>query len=739
MSDPWPVLLTGAAALAVVSVGTWAVVGGEDEGTCREALFPDDFSSEQMEALLRQIASGRGRPVQLVVDARGGSLRFFLLASRPALHDLSAVLSGIAPGVRLQETSLEAMQPLSVARLGWASQWPLLRTEQPEALVAGLLGSMADASHQGHVRLVVRLWPVRTRPGALSPNARDRLPGEQARAIRMKAAGALLRVEIVVAAHAGSAGQAAGLIERVKDSLRAATGPRGRLRHQKPRLRTPEAALSAPSRLGLGELRSLLSPAELVALTGWPIGAPQIVGLSYGVGPRLAPPQSLPRRGRVFGTSSWPGSEDRPLAQPVVGGLQHAAIIGPTGSGKSSLVANLALQDIEAGRGVLVLDGKGDLVDDILDRLPDSRRDDLIVLDPARDQPQPGLRLFSRHSDPEHTADVVLGTLQPLFADHWGVRTEHYLRLALVTLAAAPGTTVMDLPLLFADARFRLRVLRHVSDPLVLSGWQRFEALSPADQAAQIAPALTKIEQLLGRKSVRVVVGQEHPKLHFGEVLARGRIILVRLPRGLLGTPATRLLAALTLWQFVQAVEARAALPTEQRRPFLAYLDELSALDSLPLPIDDLLERARGLGVGLTLSPQSLDQLPIRIRKALLANVATLVAFRQRSSEEATALARELPGVSSVQLQHLDPFEVAIRLGLSHGVTSPVMTARTTPLSESNGTAESLRQHAASRWGTSIGDVDAAFAERHGITTNAAAAQEPDTATEGVGRRRRTS
>jgi len=261
--------------------------------------------------------------------------------------------------------------------------------------------------------------------------------------------------------------------------------------------------------------------------------------------------------------------------------------------------------------------------------------------------------------------------------------------------------------------------------------------LSPADQAVQIAPALTKLDELVGRRSLRVVLGQAHPRLHFGEVLARGRIVLVRLPPGSLGLPATRLLSSLVLWQFAQAVDARAALPPAQRRPFMAYVDEVAALGALPLPLDSLLERARGHGVGLTLAPQSLGQLSPQLRSALLANVGSLVSFRL-NHQDAMAVAIELPGVTPRQLQHLESFEVALRLSLRPGEVTPTMTGRTVPLGSTTSDAATVRALTTEHYGLSLADVDAHLAERQGLPTDA----NPDPSHPGatdLGKRRRQS
>src|SRR5262249_6678632 len=147
----------------------------------------------------------------------------------------------------------------------------------------------------------------------------------------------------------------------------------------------------------------------------------------------------------------------RGLAQPLTGALSHTLISAPTGAGKSALIANLALTDVADGRGCLVLDGKGDLVRDLLERIPTSRVDDVILLDPADPGPVPGLRVFGAGADPELTAALVLGFLRDLFRESWGVRSDQWLRAGLVTLAHDPSATLGDLPYLFSDDGYRHR------------------------------------------------------------------------------------------------------------------------------------------------------------------------------------------------------------------------------------------------------------------------------------------
>jgi len=723
----FPGELLGAAAL--LGLGVWAMQGSDEPLVWRQVRFPRDLTPEQVEVLLGQVAARRS-PVVFVVDSRPGALTFLLGAPRATLASLSAALSGIAPEVRLDDAVLAAAMPNAGWRLWWSGRWPLLRSDALELAVAGLLGQLGRVGREERLQLVVRLTAARPVPLPRSVDAKT------LRAIEAKRRGRLLRAELLLGVTAVPTGRARQLGEALTAQLRVSAGERGRLRVR--RLGAGQARQAWAEILRTRRWRvtpsTVLSPAELVSLVAWPIGAPRIAGLSYGTAPRLMPSLALPsasERGlRTFGVSTWPRTLDQPLSQPIVGALQHTAVIGPTGSGKSALLARLVEQDMRAGRGVLVIDGKGDLIsgaDGLLARIPEPRRGDVVLLDPAVEGPQPGLGLFPAGAEAELTADLLLGTLSRVYADSWGIRTSSYLRLGLTTLATQRGACLPLLPLVFTDRAFRQRLLGEVRDPLLLAAWQRFEALSDADQATQLAPALRKIDELVGRARLRVVLGQPFPRLHFGEVLARGRIVLVRLPPGLLGGPATQLLAALLLWQFFAAVEARAALPSAERRPFMAYVDEVAALGSLPLPLDGLLERARGHGVGLTLAPQSLGQLTPGLRAVLLANVGSLLSFRL-AGDEAKLVARELPEVSPEQLSALGRFEVALKLSLGPGEVTSTMTGRTLPLGDACSDPSVIRQLAGQRFGLSLEAVDATLHERLGWAT-----PDPDTVAKGDG------
>jgi DNA helicase HerA-like ATPase len=446
-------------------------------------------------------------------------------------------------------------------------------------------------------------------------------------------------------------------------------------------------------------------------MLAWPIGAPRVPGLALGTAPLLLPSNRIPREGRLLARSTWPGM-DRALAQPVVGALSHTLVAGPTGTGKSGLAANLVVQDLEARRGVLVIDGKGDLVEDILARVPARRLGDVIVLDPGRGGSLPGLRVFARGGDPELTADLLIGIFASLYTDAFGPLSARWMRVGFVTLAHDPSAMLADFPFLFSDAGFRRRLVARLDDPLLRGAWAAFEAMSPQERAHQTAAPLNKVEEIIGRRAVRAVLAQADPSIDMRTVLSAGKVVLVSLSPGQIGAPAARLLGALLVFKFFEAVQARSSVPAARRRPFFAYVDEPVLLADLPLPLDRLFELGRGLGAGLVLATQSLMQLPTGVRAAALTNAASLIAFRQ-GADDARLLARELGGVTAEELQNLGQFEVVARIGLGPGDVAPSATGCTLPLTPATSDPEAVRQASAARYGVEPAAVDAALAERH--------------------------
>jgi hypothetical protein len=733
-------LILGGVALALGGAVTgWFVDrGGQSkDGELVELRFPADIKEDMLWGVLAGM-SGLPASARVVLEVVGDhdGIRHYLRADSATVGMLRAHLRGLLPGVRLEPVETEEPGAwLMAARLRWSGPHPLLRSDRGRETAAALLGALSDlrSGEKAMVRWTLRPGrgpylperQARSSTGGQGPLAwlmpESRLDGAHLRALRSKYGGPVLHGRAVIAVAAGGRGRAVNLLTRVVAVLRAQSGMRGR-----PVMRICNSGRVGRfvERIPLGK-GSRFSPAELVGMIGWPIDAPRVPGLVLGVAPQLMPSPGLPRKGaRVWAHATWPGMEKRPLAQPLVGGLSHALIVGPSGVGKSALTASLAAADLAAGRGFLAIDGKGDLAEEILRLVPEDRRDDVIVLDPAHPGPVPGLRVFGG-GDPELAGDLVLGTLRSIFIDSWGVRSDKWLRAGLVTLAHDSTATLADLPFLFTSDAYRRRLTSRLSDPLLKATWAQFEALSPEARVQQLGSPLNKINELVGRRVVRSVLAQSDPKWDMREVLSRGLAVIVSLSPGTIGSPASRLLAACVVHELLLGVQARAQVPAARRRAFYVYVDEPRVFTDVNMPLDSLYELARGLGVGIHLSAQSITQLPDDLARSALTNAATLVAFRQ-NHDDAKLLAKELPGVTPEELQALGRFEIAARIGLDAGDVSQPVTGRTLPPGEPISDPQEIRRISAARYGTDPTEVDAALSERHGLSDAATADTEAD-------------
>ena len=354
-----------------------------------------------------------------------------------------------------------------------------------------------------------------------------------------------------------------------------------------------------------------------------------------------------------------------------------------------------------AGRAVVVVDPKGDLVADVLDRVPRDRVDDVILLDPTdADRPvglQPAGR--GRRGAPELVTDQVVSVFHHLYSAFWGPRTDDILRAALLTLAAEPGMTLVEVPLLLTDEGFRRRMVAAVDDPVALEPfWGWYEAMSPAERAQAIGPVLNKLRTFLLRRRLRNVIGQAESTFDLEAVLSDRKILLVSLSKGLLGEDAAALLGSAVLAQLWQAVQGRAALPPSARTPVFCYVDEFQDYLNLPTSLADVLAQARAYGFGLTLAHQHLGQLPPLVRTAVLANARSKVVF-QTAASDAQALAREFaPHLGAADLQALGPFEAVVAAAAGNRVLPPASMV-TLPPTEPTGYGVRGRELSRLRYG----------------------------------------
>lgn len=406
-------------------------------------------------------------------------------------------------------------------------------------------------------------------------------------------------------------------------------------------LDTAHVPFHFPLQLSVKELSSfLLLPAGEEELPGTP-----------GLHPRLTLPPGWYRNptnqqsDRTFAISMDAVSPKRLSISPR-DSLEHLHLIGPTGSGKSTAMLHLILSDINAGRSVLVLDPKADLVNDVLMRIPEKRIGDVVIIDPSDSCPCGFNPLaFKEYGSPSLIADAVLSVLKEIFSDCWGIYTQDVLTASLLTLVEAENSTLLWLLPLLTDETFRRQITSKIKDRMALGPfWEQFEGLRDTEKRQQISPVMNKLRQLTLRPGLRNVLGQAKPKFSLTDLFYKRKVVLVPLNKGLTGGESARFLGSLIVGLTWTLALSRAGIPAEKRHIVEIYIDELQDYLSLPTDLSDALAQARGLGVGLTLAHQYRDQLPINIRSGIDANARNKIVFglNSRDAKDMAAMAPEL-------------------------------------------------------------------------------------------------
>ncbi|MGW2161705.1 type IV secretory system conjugative DNA transfer family protein [Nonomuraea sp. NPDC001699] len=444
------------------------------------------------------------------------------------------------------------------------------------------------------------------------------------------------------------------------------------------RLWLPRRAVSS-RRLDSGYLLSVDELAALAHLP-WDIDAP---GVTRAGARPIAPSPAIPRA-TAGGTARVLGDADsgpqRPVALPVADARHHTHVLGGTGVGKSTLLANVVLADAHAGRGALVIDPKGDLVTDILNRLPKRAVGKTVVFDPQDPAPPPSINILAGH-DPAFAVDSVVTIFHRCFSTAWGPRVDDLLRSTCLTLTHVLGrkATLADVPRLLTDSAFRARTISKLSDELLAGFWDSYEALTPAGQATVIGPVMNKLRAVLLRPFVRQALASPDTTVPIGRLLDRGGLILARLPKGILGDDAARLFGSILLAHTWQAATRRSELPETDRPDASLVIDECHNFLNLPGHINDVLAEARGYRLSLVLAHQHLDQLPADLREALSADARNKIYFNASPKDAGDLKHHTAPLISPHDLTHLGAYQAAARL-IIDGQQTSAFTLRTRPL-----------------------------------------------------------
>jgi hypothetical protein len=655
--------------------------------------FPASLDPLAAKAALSQL-SGLSDFTELTLETIASSDGISFVIGVPAAVKRSALssLQSTIPGLR----TLPAPPLKGISRLALRLHAPsplLLRTDDAEAACRSLLGGLTGMRKDETV--VVR-WTLR----ATAPTPRE--PREIAvaakreldREWRRKLAQPGFMVSGFVLVQAAASARATQLAAHVSSSFAARRDRGGPLR-----VTSERAGRSLMSMPKTGRWSGYVTTAEALPIIGWPLGEAPYAGVERTLTRELPAPKSLSRTGRLLVLGRDSSGNERSVGLSVAGSLRHQVVVGGTGSGKTTLIGDNALSDFVRGHGLVLIDPKGpDMVDSLANRIPAELVDRVVVIDPAAPGPTPGLNIL-KSGDPDLAAEVLVGLFARLYGDSWGIRSAHYAFMAIRALVTMPDARLTDLGRLFSDPIYRRQAVGRLQDPLLRAAWAQYEQLSAAEALTHTQPLMTKAMSLLSRPAVRAVLAADEPKIDVGRLLAEKRLLMISLSPGQLGEATAGLLASALTYVTWSAIEARSSLAPEARHPIFLYLDELSSLSSLPISLESLAERARGLGAGLVVATQTLNRLPDSLRRSLLGNAGTLLTFRA-SAAEARIRAAELPGLSAKDLIGLGPYEVAARIAGGEGSAGTVITGRTQPPGPETHQAAAIRAYSAERYGS---------------------------------------
>jgi len=453
----------------------------------------------------------------------------------------------------------------------------------------------------------------------------------------------------------------------------------------------------------------VLNILELATLWHLPSDKIKTAGIAWGTSVLSEPPENLPsaigatdeqKQNINFFARTLFKNHDTIFGLKDVDRRRHVWTIGKTGTGKSTMIANMAIDDMKKGRGLAVIDPHGDLCEILLNYVPKSRINDVIYFNPAdKDYPIVINPLeVTNKEEAELVVSGIVSIFNKIFGFSWGPRLEYILRTSLLTLSEVPNTTLKDIPLLLTNADFRRRIVEKISDPTLKSFWvDEFEKMPQNLQKEAISPILNKVGQFVTSPLIRTVIGQPKSSIQLDDVMNEGKIVLANLSQGRLGEDNAALLGAMLITKLQLSAMHRVDMPEEQRRDFYLYVDEFQNFATGSFI--KIMSEARKYRLNIMLANQYMAQIPEEVQRAILGNAGTIMTFSTGASDAAILFKEFAEVFSENDLVNLSNYQIAAKLTIDGHSTRPFL-ATTLPLPISkNQNRDKVVRMSRERWG----------------------------------------
>ncbi|HEM4334257.1 TPA: type IV secretion system DNA-binding domain-containing protein [Streptococcus suis] len=413
-----------------------------------------------------------------------------------------------------------------------------------------------------------------------------------------------------------------------------------------------------------------LATADLACFLLLPVGEENMDGVP-NVHPKLiTPPLGYNlnhNKARSFGQTIE--TQPRPLQISSQSAKKHLFLLGSTGTGKTTALSHLILSDIKSKKhSVVVIDAKGQLTHELLERTPAEHDEDIVVISPTAKRIV-GINPFELTNygvEPEVIADYLLELFKGLYPEHFGIYSLDILSHAFLTLARIPNSSLVMLPSLLTNKHFRNKLLKNLTDPIGLeSFWSWFELLSEAQRHQMLNPILNKFRQFLLRPQLRAMLGQAKPKFSLAELFQGRKIVLVPLNKAVIGSESAKLIGSLVtsiLWMLI--LRQSSVEPSKRQSAFI-YVDETPSFLGIPnANLDEALSQSRQFNVGWAIGFQHLAQMSSNLKAGIESNTANKIVFGLNLNE-AKEMAKSTLEVAKEDFYSLPPFWVYSRIETS--------------------------------------------------------------------------
>jgi hypothetical protein len=467
-------------------------------------------------------------------------------------------------------------------------------------------------------------------------------------------------------------------------------------------------------------VRLVLNTEELTSLWHLPLTETDTPNILWLAAKRAAPPVNLPKEGIILGKNVYRGQE-RLVRIRQADRRRHLYIIGKSGGGKSVLLSNLAIQDIENGEGICMLDPHGDLVESVLENMPKNRVDDVVYFNPSDIERPIGLNMleFKTEEQKDFAVQEMIAIFYKLFPPEMiGPMFEHNMRNVMLTLMADeehPGT-IADIPRMFTDKDYQKYKTHKLKDPVVRAFWEK-EMAQTTDfhKSEMLGYLISKVGRFIENEMMRNIIGQPKSGFDFREIMDKKKILLINLSKGRTGEVNSSLLGSIIVAKLQMAAMSRAELPEEQRYDFYLYIDEFQ--NFITDSIATILSEARKYRLDLILAHQYLGQLiddkgQKKTLDAVLGNAGTMVSFRI-GVEDAETIAKEFaPVFNEYDVVNIDKFSVYIKLLIDNTAAKPFNMQTFPPRPGSAELARSIKELSRLKYGHPRSEVEAEILER---------------------------